>query len=571
MNTHQKIYAITVSKNYSKILEVIITENADYFEKWYIATQEDDVDTIDVIKKAKKSNIEIVYYPLDPKKHKDTHAKSLLKGADSKIEIPPWILPSDKKPTEKQKQKLRALKQKGLVFDKGGAIRQIQKKILNKNEIQENDLVLLLDSDIVLPRNFKDIIANTKIEKNTIYGSYRKDYLFYDDFAKNKNSYDYVAYEGAGFFQMYLATESKYCKRTMDCGFVDAEFKEQFEKYKHIEQLTTSHLGAGDMNWAGKEIDSFLFNEEIEDFCNLHQITNVENNIESTKNKIIHFIEAKRLQKQQSKEGFPNYFVFGFPRSATRSIISTIEHQKNIYVAKKSYNKYLEYFENDNNFLKNEMENFFDYILNFPRLLGGNSNWVDFSDNLIDNFETNIERLWVTLKKRKWKNFNDVKFIFVVRNPIYRAYSEYNSYYLDFPASRAWNWCQPGLSFEDNINSELASFKNMKNKSECGSFLSNGCYFYYIKEIIRKLELHKNNFLVISIEELTGKNSKEHLAELSKFLNIDCINKIIVENDTQYESKLTENIKNRLYDFYMPYNNRLFELMGRKIDEWDNE
>ena len=571
MGKHQKIYAITVSKNYSKILEVLIAENADYFEKWYIATQEDDINTIDVIKKANKSNIEIVYYPLDPKTHKDTHAKSLLKGPDAKIEIPPWILPHDKKPTEKQKQKLRALKRKGLVFDKGGAIRQIQKKILAKNEIQENDLVLLLDSDIVLPKNFKDIIANTKIEKNTIYGSYRKDYLFYDDFVKNKNAYDYSAYEGAGFFQMYLATESKYCKRTMDCGFVDADFKEQFENYKHIEQLTSFHLGASDMNWEGKEIDSFLFNEEIQDFCNLHKITNVENDIESTKNKIIQLIEATRMQKQQSKEGFPNYFMFGFPCSATRSIISTINHQKNIYVAKKSYNKYLEFFENEDNFVKNEMKNFYKYISNFPRLLGGNSNWIDFSDNLIDNFETNIERLWITLKKRKWKNFNDVKFIFVVRNPIDRAYSEYNSFDLDFPASQTWKWCEPARSFEQNIYAELGSFKNMKNKSECGSFLSNGCYFYYIKNIIEKFELSKNNFLVISIEELTGENSKEHLEEFSKFLNIDCINKISVENNNEYETELDKNIKNKLYDFYKPFNNRLFNLIGREIKEWNNE
>jgi len=58
-----KIYAITISKNYAKILDIAISENADYFEKWFIVTQEDDTDTIEVIKNHNKPNIELIYYP----------------------------------------------------------------------------------------------------------------------------------------------------------------------------------------------------------------------------------------------------------------------------------------------------------------------------------------------------------------------------------------------------------------------------------------------------------------------------------------------------------------------------
>ena len=62
--------------------------------------------------------------------------------------------------------------------------------------MHETDLVLLLDSDIVLPPDFKDLVANTqkKIQKN-----YREDYLFYDDFRKLKMLIDYSAFEGAIF------------------------------------------------------------------------------------------------------------------------------------------------------------------------------------------------------------------------------------------------------------------------------------------------------------------------------------------------------------------------------------
>ena len=90
-------------------------------------------------------------------------------------------------------------------------------------------------------------------------------------------------------------------------------------------------MGASDMNWEGKEVDSFLFNEDVEDF-NLIKFK-MKMMILKVKNKIIKFIEATRLSLQQNNCGLPSYFFFGFG-CGTYSIISTINNQRNIYVAK---------------------------------------------------------------------------------------------------------------------------------------------------------------------------------------------------------------------------------------------
>ena len=115
MGTDHKIYAITISKNYAKILDIAISENADYFEKWFIVTQEDDTDTIEVIKNENKPNIELIYYPLVPSKKQSNHAKSLLKGKYREItKYPLGYYQLVRIHLNINKKNLRKLKRKGL-------------------------------------------------------------------------------------------------------------------------------------------------------------------------------------------------------------------------------------------------------------------------------------------------------------------------------------------------------------------------------------------------------------------------------------------------------------------------
>lgn len=559
MGDEPKIYTITVSKNYSKLLDIQIQESAEYFEKWFIITQEDDIETINVVNSANCSNIELVYYPLDPSKQKKEHAKSLLEKSESEFTIPPWIKPTDGKFNAIQQDKYDKVMSRGLIFDKGGAIRQVQKQ-LHEFNIENNDLVLLLDSDVVIPDNFLEKIRKAKIEKGVIYGCKRKDYLFHTDFLQKLNPIQYKTFDGAGYFQLYRYDSNRLCKRTVDCGYVDAEFRDQFDKWDYIDGLEVSHLGASDMNWEGKEIDSFIFDEELEEYGAIAKVDINLQNLTESRIKLKKFIEAKRLDKLQSKEGMPKTFLFPFKRCGLESLLNSFKSTSEISIGFKKHKEYINYFSSDHLFYENNHRN---YMKNFPRLLGGNSNWLDLDEYITENFNVALDRLYVTYKKRLWPTLEPVKFLFLLRNPIDRAYSEYNQFVKHFPSSFSWEWTSM-VSFNENIKTQI---KNL-NLDTDNNFVSNGCYYYYINKVIEKLELKPEQFLVITIEELTGPNSKKHRQLLKKFINVDNLSDLDKINVSNYDEEMKSNTKKMLKKFYLPHNQKLFKLIGRKIKEW---
>ena len=150
---HNRLFAITVSKNYATELSIMLDHNAKYFDKWYIATQEDDVKTTEIIKSKNLPNVEIVYYPLVPGAVEKHHVKSPLQGAELHFCYPSWL-----RKNRTQGISLKVKRTLKLTFDKGAAIRSIQSHHLLKETPTENDLILLLDSDIVFPKNFQEIL-----------------------------------------------------------------------------------------------------------------------------------------------------------------------------------------------------------------------------------------------------------------------------------------------------------------------------------------------------------------------------------------------------------------------------
>ena len=93
------------------------------------------------------SRIELVYYPLDHRCVKDDHAKSLLTSEeDLELTTPDYLepFPQGRKRSKRQQQDYETLTKNGVVFDKGGATRQIQKFVLPQHNVSEDDLILLL-------------------------------------------------------------------------------------------------------------------------------------------------------------------------------------------------------------------------------------------------------------------------------------------------------------------------------------------------------------------------------------------------------------------------------------------
>jgi hypothetical protein len=194
--------AITVSSKYDDLLKIIMPQNYKYFEKWIIVTDMNDTDTIKVIEDYNYPNVCIVFFDFY---------------------------------------------ENGKTFNKGGAIRFCQEKILSDYV----GSVLILDSDIYLPDNFIDLLQNITIEDGMIYGTDKRyDYYSLEHFKNNIIDYYYPnSHEFEGYFQLYKHSKDKLYQESHNCSTCDIQFKKYFHTGVIVSRLEVRHLGRSGINW----------------------------------------------------------------------------------------------------------------------------------------------------------------------------------------------------------------------------------------------------------------------------------------------------------------------------------
>ena len=214
------IIAITVSVNYDDILKHLIGQNAQFFKEWVIVTSPDDTATKKLIDDSCLPHITTLYF---------------------------------------DKFKYNA------VFNKGGALHFAQEYVYNKYDT--TSAILILDSDISLPDNFKEIVSGFTLEDDTIYGvSKRVDYHTIEDFLGKKNGHNYnkrIVYKDiVGFFQLYKLDPKYIYTNSFSCAACDIIFSRLFPNIKYVE-LPIIHLGKEEINWNGrdKEVDNIYTNK----------------------------------------------------------------------------------------------------------------------------------------------------------------------------------------------------------------------------------------------------------------------------------------------------------------------
>lgn len=213
------LVCITVSTNYSDILQHIISQNLKFIDKWFIITSESDRSTINLIKNNKK--ITVLFYDFQNNSN---------------------------------------------IFDKGGAIKMAQKYVYN---LYSECLILLLDSDIYLPDNFMDIIKSTYFSVNTLYHPIKRlDFYKLSEFYEKKNYFDYAWMEGFhGFFQLYyynteIDKKEYFYQESHNCSECDLLFRDLFLKKNHID-ISVYHLGKNGINWNGRKDINFIIDTEM--------------------------------------------------------------------------------------------------------------------------------------------------------------------------------------------------------------------------------------------------------------------------------------------------------------------
>ena len=168
---------------------------------------------------------------------------------------------------------------------------------------------------------------------------------------------------------------------------------------------------------------------------------------------------------------------------------------------------------------------------------------------------------------RIFKFSPNAKIIAVLRNPIDRAYSNYNS--------KMQAEGDTKTTFEEIINSEIGIIEKNEKNIDDYAFLVNTFYElllargFYAKQLefwFKKFP--RKNILLISSEELAT-NTDKTISEIFEFLEVPIqkISDLTKQNVIKYP-KMKDSTREILINFFKPYNEKLFGVLGRRFN-WD--
>ena len=254
----------------------------------------------------------------------------------------------------------------------------------------------------------------------------------------------------------------------------------------------------------------------------------------------------------------PDFLIIGGVKCGTTSLYDYLIKHPQIYPAK---NKEAKFFD-------------FDYELglswyrsNFPSSLSKFLITKLFKKRFLTGEATPNYLHHPLCAKRIHDNLPDIKLIIILRNPVERAYSEYQM------RIRSGHEVIP---FEDTIKQEEEMISKGENLLENNYYAEYGAKFrpylsrgFYQLQISKWLNLFpRKNFLFLKTEDL-DKNPQQILDEVFKFLGLpEFILKNLDKKNVGRYPKLEEKTREHLFNYYKPYNENLIKLLGEHF-RWD--
>ena len=166
---------------------------------------------------------------------------------------------------------------------------------------------------------------------------------------------------------------------------------------------------------------------------------------------------------------------------------------------------------------------------------------------------------------RIFKFSPNVKIIAALRNPIDRAYSNFNN--------RLQQLNDTKTTFEDMVDNEIKIIEKKEKYAKDDSFLVNTFYEldlakgFYAEQLRLWFEkFPKKNILLISSEDLST-DTNRIISEIFEFLEVPKqeISDLTKQNKIKYP-KMRDSTREILIDFFKPYNEKLFDMIGKRFD-----
>ncbi len=152
-----------------------------------------------------------------------------------------------------------------------------------------------------------------------------------------------------------------------------------------------------------------------------------------------------------------------------------------------------------------------------------------------------------------------IKLIVILRNPVDRAFSEFNNKIRNEELD---------VNFETYVKKEIQELMDdpidISKFSHSSSIISRGIY---VTQLEMWYELFpRNQILILNTNDLMNKSNKIQ-ESICNFLNLPKFysNQVFFEKRSKYE-KMKSDTRSRLEEFYKPYNESLYKLIGKRFD-----
>lgn len=253
---------------------------------------------------------------------------------------------------------------------------------------------------------------------------------------------------------------------------------------------------------------------------------------------------------------YPNFIIAGGIKCGTTSLYNYLIQHPNIFPASRKETKFFDLdYELGINWYKpyfpTKIKKYFLEKFYKKKFLTGESTPAYFHHPLVP--------------KRIFEEIPKIKLIFLLRNPIDRAYSDYNM------RKRAK---LERLTFEAAIEKEISLIKKGENLleklelqdyfSKFKPYLSRG---HYYSQLQSWFNFFPRNQIHIGITEDLLENPQDILNEIFSFLKLSDYNipNLEKQNVGSYE-KLSIQTRSLLNDYFKPHNEKLYKFLGKNLN-----
>ena len=263
-------------------------------------------------------------------------------------------------------------------------------------------------------------------------------------------------------------------------------------------------------------------------------------------------------QSTASLRVVPDFFVVGSSRTGKTTLLNYLTQHPNII---RSYRIETSYFD------INYKHGINWYKSNFPTKSKINS--LKLSTKMDVHIGESIHMHSSFVPERIHQIIPNPKIIFLVRNPIDRAYSYYQKS-VEI-GSETLSFLEALQEEENRINDDQKKFnltpEYYENFRQWYLYKTNGKYIELLKNWINFFP--KNNMLFLKSEDFF-KNSKLVVNQVCDFLQINHIENLKTKDflQNQQSSNVEKSTRKILEEYYEPFNLELYEFIGKNLN-WE--